>query len=283
MLAGVLLGALVACSAAPGSAEDAIDTETLVERLEQVPAVVAVEASGETHVLVTVDAGAADEAVLDAAREIADIARTGEWEGDEIVLEPEHPGLDPETDLRGRAAWSQRVFPDDPDEVRAALAEELVIAATPGVAVISVIDGWPHVALASLDEAVGVVEALSALPRFAAGATYSYGADAPRLKFVHIPERMTLEGIAAVVRIARECAECDVELAAMTTGPRWPELYAAHLTPEEVAIVAAQLRDPALADVDPEGYSIPFQLSYVGPGGPVYTFGTFGDVPDTSS
>lgn len=169
----------------------------------------------------------------------------------------------------------------------ATLSEELELLAiekAPDVVRVAIVDGWPNVVLGSLDTFAESFRTLSAMPGFEDGATYSYVGEQPRLSVVHLPERMSREAIEAVIRIAVENPESEVELQSLTTpGNRWPELWVARLTEEQRVRVDAQLRDPSLADADPEGYSIPFQLSVLGPNGPELSWGTFGDVPDTSS
>lgn len=269
---------LAGCAGLPGGTSSPTPTTTLADSLREVPGVVAVEAV-DVDLTVVVAADADDETVLAAADAVTARATERAWEG-EVRMTREHGPLDPATDLTPPAAWDLTVYPpgDDPD----LLPDLLEIERIPGVATVS-LGGWPSVGIDSLDEFSAVFHALSALPRFADGGTYAYAGEAPRLLIVHIADRMTTEAIDAVIRIAVEHPRSEVELQSMTTGPRWPELYVSHLTPEEVVVVDAQLRDAALADADLEGYSVPFQLSYVGPDGPVYSFGTFGDVPDTSS
>lgn len=264
---------------------EAASVDDIVDDLKSLPGVTAVETYGSPEsISVTIARDADDDTVLATAAAAHDIAEAGDWDGDVVFArERGEPGADPDPDLPPSSPWRQTVFPGDPTEVAALLTEVLAIEKLPDVVGIAIIDGWRHVQLASIETFAESFRTLAALPSFADGASYSYRGEAPELKIVHIPERMTVEAIEAVIRIAVENPESEIELASMTTGPRWPELYVARLTAEQAAIVDAQLRDPALADADPEGYSIPFQLAVLGPGGRELTFGTFGDVPDTSS
>lgn len=250
-------------------------TETpppLHEQLAELPGVVAVE-GGDLELVVEVGTPALDEllATAEAARELA--LERG-WPGRvALAHDPSGPG-----------AWRVEVHPATLDAVEADVRGVLAIVEHPDVLHVGIIAGWPYLTLTSLETFAASVRELSGIPRLAEGATYSYAGERPRLHVVHLPERMTLEAVDAVVRIAVENPESEVELQSLTTpGNRWPELWVAGLSEEQRARVEAQLRDPALADADPEGYSIPFQLAVLGPDGPVLTHGTLGDVPDTSA
>jgi len=267
----VLLLALAGCAGLPGAAPAPSPAPWLVERLAALDGVLSAEASSDDAYLTVRIAGDADDAtVLAAARGAAALA-------DEAA--------GPETDMTVLPPWDQDVYPGDPDEIAETLGLVLALEKTPDVASVDVSeDGWPTVRLSSLDSFAATFRVLSVLPAFADGATYAYVGELPKLYVVHLPERMSAEAIEAVIRIAVENPESEVELQSLTSpGNRWPELWVAHLTEEQRARVDAQLRDPALADADPEGYSIPFQLSVLGPNGPELSWGTFGDVPDTSS
>jgi hypothetical protein len=257
----------------------------LVERITTLDGVLSADASPDDgYLTVHIARDADDPTVLDVARDVADWADEAAWPGS-VTLVRASTGLDPETDITAPSPWSQDIYPGDPDQIEATLTLVLALEKLPDVASANVsADGWPSVQLASLETFASTFRVLSALPQFADGATYSYLGELPRLHVVHIPERMSAEAIEAVIRIAVENPECEVELQSLTSeGNRWPELWVARLTEEQRARVDAQLRDPELADADPEGYSIPFQLSVLGPGGPELSWGTFGDVPDTSS
>jgi hypothetical protein len=257
----------------------------LVERITTLDGVLSADASPDDgYLTVHIARDADDPTVLDVARDAAEWADEAGWPGS-VTLVRASTGLDPETDITAPSPWSQDIYPGDPDQIEATLTLVLTLEKLPDVASANVsADGWPSVQLASLETFASTFRVLSALPQFADGATYSYLGELPRLHVVHIPERMSAEAIEAVIRIAVENPECEVELQSLTSeGDRWPELWVARLTEEQRARVDAQLRDPELADADPEGYSIPFQLSVLGPGGPELSWGTFGDVPDTSS
>ncbi|WP_395638954.1 hypothetical protein, partial [Pseudolysinimonas sp.] len=282
---GVLLG-LGGCAGMPGApAPSPSPAAWLLERITALDGVLSADASADDEYLTVVIAQEADdEAVLAAARASAALAEEGVWPG-RVTLVRATGGPDPATDVTPLAPWTQEVYPGDPDEAEATLTLLLALEKVPDVAGVHIAaDGWPTVQLSSLDTFAATFRTLSALPAFADGGTYSYAGEQPRLHIVHLPERMSAESIEAVIRIAVENPESEVELQSLTTpGNRWPELWVARLTDEQRVRVDAQLRDPALADADPEGYSIPFQLSVLGPNGPELSWGTFGDVPDTSS
>lgn len=257
----------------------------LVERITALEGVQSADPSPDDeylHVWIAQDAD--DATVLAAARDAAGWAEEASWPGS-VTFTREAAGPDPGTDIAPLKPWSQDVYPGDSAEIEATLALVLALEKLPDVVSTDIsAEGWPSVTLGSLDTFAATFRTLSAVPAFAHGATYSYVGELPRLHVVHIPERMSVEAIEAVIRIAVENPECEVELQSLTSeGNRWPELWVARLTEEQRARVDAQLRDPALADADPEGYSIPFQLSVLGPNGPELSWGTFGDVPDTSS
>jgi hypothetical protein len=273
--------ALAGCAGIPGTPEPT-PTSTLADDIAALPGVASARQSDVT-VYVEVELDAADDVVLAAVDGARELAVDRSWAGEVIVARVTGP-LDPVTDIQPPTPWDTTVYPGDDAEVRQTVLELLAIEKVPDVVRVALIDGWPHVVLGSLETFTESFRILSALPQFADGATYSYVGEQPRLHIVHLPERMSGEAIEAVIRIAVENPESEVELQSLTTpGNRWPELWVARLTEEQRARVDTQLRDPSLADTDPEGYSIPFQLSVLGPNGPELSWGTFGDVPDTSS
>jgi hypothetical protein len=250
--------------------------EDLVELVAELPGVVAVDASGDEYLSITIGMDADDATVLATARSANEIASG--WPGRASLIR--EPGTaDPAADVTPPMPWDEQIYPGDPAEIDARLQTVLAIEKLPDVVSVSVDAGWPTVVLGSLDGFAESFRTLSALPAFAEGATYSYAGELPRLHVVHIAERMNAESIEAVIRIAVEHPEAEVELQSLTSpGNRWPQLYVAGLTPEEVVAVQTQLDDPALADADPEGYPIPFQLATLTADGRVLTFGTFGGV-----
>lgn len=284
----LVLLALVGCSALPGAptpSPSASPAAWLVERVSELEGVVSADASDEHGYLTAwIAADADDPTVLAAARAAASLADEAAWVGT-VTFIRETADADLRDDVPPVHRWSQEVFPGDPDEIEATMSLVLALEKTPDVASVDISeDGWPSLRLSSLDTFAATFRTLSAQPAFADGATYAYLGELPRLYIVHIPERMSVEAVEAVIRIAVENPESEVELQSLTSeGNRGPELWVARLTEEQRQRVDAQLRDPALADADPEGYSISFQLSVLGPNGPELTWGTFGDVPDTSS
>jgi len=279
---------LVGCSALPGAptlSPSPSPAAWLVERVSALDGVVSADASDEGGYLTAwIAADADDPTVLAAARTAATLAAEAAWPGT-VTFVRETADANPDDDLPPVHRWNQEVYPGDPDEIEATMTLVLALEKTPDVASVDISeDGWPSLQLSSLDTFAATFRTLSAHSAFAGGATYAYLGEQPRLYVVHIPERMSVEAIEAVIRIAVENPESEVELQSLTSeGNRWPELWVARLTEEQRGRVDAQLRDPALADADPEGYSIPFQLSVLAPEGPELSWGTFGDVPDTSS
>jgi hypothetical protein len=286
LLAVPLLLLLASCAGILGaSAPTPSPAAWLLERITTLDGVLSADASPDDgYLTVQIARDADDPTVLAVARDVAEWADEAAWPGS-VTLVRASTGLDPETDITAPSPWSQDIYPGDPAEIEATLTLVLALEKLPDVVSADMSpEGWPTVRLASLDTFAATFRTLSALPQFADGATYAYAGEVPKLHIVHIPERMTAEAIEAVIRIAVENPESEVELQSLTSeGNRWPELWVARLTEEQRARVDAQLRDPALADADPEGYSIPFQLSVLGPGGAELSWGTFGDVPDTSS
>ena len=256
----VVAAALAGCaglSGSPAASPSLTSPADLAVQVGKLPGVLSAEISGD-YLIVTIATTTDDPTVLSTARAANEIAHG--WEG-KVDFVRERGAYDPATDTSPLSPWDEVVYPGDPVEVEARLRDVLAVEKLPDVASVSIDGGWPSVALTSLDTFAESFRTLSALPRFAEGATYSYVGDVPRLYIVHIAERMSPESIEAVIRIAVEHPEVEVELQSLTsTGNRWPELYVARLTPEEVVAVAAQLSDPGLADADPEGYPIPFQL-----------------------
>lgn len=282
-----LLLVLAGCAGLPGSPAPTPSPSPaawLAARIAALDGVLSADPSPEKYVHVWIAQDADDATVLAAARDAAGWADEANWPGS-VTFTREAAGPDPDTDIAPLTPWSQDVYPGDPDEIEATLRLVLTLEKLPDVVSTGIsTEGWPTVVLGSLDTFASTFRTLSAVPAFADGATYSYVGEVPKLHVVHIPERMSAEAVEAVIRIAVENPESEVELQSLTSeGNRWPELWVARLTEEQRARVDAQLRDPALADADPEGYSIPFQLSVLGPNGPELSWGTFGDVPDTSS
>lgn len=152
------------------------------------------------------------------------------------------------------------------------------VAAIDPTAVATVVGGWPYVRFADVEAFARDFVAISQIELFRSGGTYSLG-ESDHLRIVHIPTRTSDHAIDTVIGIAIDHPDAEVLLQAPTAGPQWPTLYVARLTPEQVVEVEARLRDPALADADVEGYPVDFVLTSVGADGPVYTTGTFGDVP----
>ena len=277
ILALVGLALLAGCSAPePGQTP-----HDLVDELRALPGILEVHPGADDDLTATVRATARDEVVLDTARTAHELATAADWPG-AVVLVREAAPFDQEADLSSPIPWTLPVYPGEADVIAESLTTLLAVDAMPHVASVALgSDGWPTVVIDSLESFAATFRALDDMSAFADGGTYVFGGEQPRLSVVHLAERMSPETVEVVIRIAVEHPLAEVELQSLTSpGNRWPQLYVARLTPEEVLAVAARLRDPALADADLDGYPIPFFLSTIpGPDGPVETVGTFGDVP----
>jgi hypothetical protein len=175
--------------------------------------------------------------------------------------------------------WRLTVYPGDATESARILDEILAVAAIPGSLGIAVLDGWPYVTIASLDQFEDVFDEVSAAALFAGGGTYTLLSLDERLRIVHVPERTTPGAIREIVSIARDYPAAEVLLEASTGGPQVPTLYVSRLTPEEVASLETRLSAPRLATADVDGYAVEFVLGSTGTDGTTYTTGTLGGVP----
>jgi hypothetical protein len=279
---GILLGtamlvaALTACAGGVGAEPTPTPTLPLQFQLEALPGVA--EITGVEFALTVVLATeATTEQVLATAEEAHALASDIAYPGD-VTLTRVGPGFDAERDLTQPEPWSVPLFPGDIESVLAVLGDVLTAERT-GVVSLDLSTPWPTALIHSIDEFGSVFDQISATELFAGGGTYSL-LGGERLQIVHVPARTSAEAVHAVIAIAADYPTAEVLLQATTAGPQWPELYIARLSADEASAIDARLRAPALADADPEGHPQSFQLTVVGPEGPVYTFGNFGDVPD---
>jgi hypothetical protein len=266
------------CSVAGGDptapAPTPASTLSLEDRLEELPGVDGVERYGSA-ITVSVSVDASDDEVFAIATSANEIA-TGL--GDDVVVDLVRAGAgyDEELDMLTEDPWRVTVFPTE--DVERVLTGVLWVEDLPGVTSTVVSGGWASV---RIDPAVDFGEAfgeVAATYPFSGGASYTQGSG-EHLMIVHIPERTTVEAVQTIAGIAAEYPTAEFVLQSPTEGPMWPHLLVAHLDAEQGASLDARLREPDLADADPEGFAQQFQLTVVGPDGPTYIAGTLGDVP----
>ncbi|PJJ70886.1 hypothetical protein CLV46_0415 [Diaminobutyricimonas aerilata] len=261
------------CAAGPA---DPVDVAAeLAEDLSAIPGAMPVE----PHLMsMTVDMSpdATDEQVRDAAHRVVRLAGDADYLGTVDLARP-GPDAGASDSIRERT-WTVRLHPPESAEDPDALTDILAIERLGGVRGITVIDGWPYVTIDSIEQFSDRFHGIRDLALFRDGGTYTLFSD-EHLRIVHVPSRTSTEAIDVIIGIARDHPDAEVLLEAMTDGPQWPKLWVARLTPDEVADIDRLLRDPGLADADVEGHPLDYQLTTVGDDGPVYTEGTFGDVP----
>lgn len=267
---------LAGCSAAGSASPSPTSTLSLEDQLQELPGVVEV-AAYETDVTVTIGAEASDDEVIDAGISANAIA---EGIGTEATIDLVRAGggYDAELDMPVPEPWHVAVYPGESDVVERRLAGVLWVEDLPGVTDTTV-DG--HWATARIDPAVDFGETfgeIAATFPFSEGATYSQGSG-EHLMVVHVPERTTVEAVQTIATIAADYPTVEFLLQSPTEGPMWPQLLVANLDATQGEALDARLRQPDLADADPEGLPQQFQLTVVGPDGPTYIGGTLGDVP----
>ena len=261
------------CAAVPA---DPVDVAAeLAEDLSAIPGATPVEPD-LMSMTVDMSADATDEQVRDAAQQVVRLAADADYGGTVDLARP-GPDAGAADSIRERT-WTVRLHPTESAEDPDALPDILAIERLGGVRGITVIDGWPYVTIDSIEQFSDRFHGIRDLSLFRDGGTYTLFSD-EHLRIVHVPSRTSTEAIEVIIGIARDHPDAEVLLEAMTNGPQWPKLWVARLTPDEVADIDRLLRDPGLADADVEGYPLDYQLTTVGDAGPVYTEGTFGDVP----
>ncbi|MEV4687756.1 hypothetical protein [Microbacterium sp. LWH3-1.2] len=230
-------------------------------------------------IVVTVAEAATERETLELAGRLSELAAAASLDAGAVLERAavDITPLDPEVSNPPR--WRLPVYPGDSAEVEHRLRDILTVAAVPGTLGINVVDGWPSVTVASLDQFDPVFDAVSATPLFDAGGTYTLLSLDEQLRIVHVPDRTSNEAIHEIVDIARDYPTAEVLLEAPTAGLQFPTLYVARLTPEEVVQLDSRLRDPRLATADLDGYALSYVLASTGTDGTSYTNGTFGAVP----
>lgn len=231
---------------------------------------------GDVGMTIVMSADASRDDVLAAAKQSHTLATETAFLSS-ISLTRTGGGLDAELDAPSAFPWTIEVFPGEIEPTLDTLAGMLDVEQVPGASGLAVVSGWPYVTITNIDDFSAVFDAVSTTALFADGGTYS--TDSDRLQIVHVPNRTSAEGVHAVIDIAVDYPQAEVLLQATTAGPQWPQLYVARLSVEEAAAIDTRLRSPELADTDPDGLPQRFQLSVIGPDGPTYTLGTFGNVP----
>ncbi|RWZ46217.1 hypothetical protein ELQ90_15715 [Labedella phragmitis] len=256
---------------APPSSSSTVELE---EELERLPGVDAVESfDGLVVVSVTATADDGDVLLIGAAAHALATALAG----DAIVdLVRAGAGYDADLDTMTEDPWRVTVHPTE--DVERVLTGVLRVEGLPGVRSTVVSGGWASVRIDPAVDFGDTFGEIAATYPFSDGASYSQGSG-EHLMIVHVPERTTVEAIQTIAGIAAEYPTAEFILQSPTEGPMWPQLLVAHLDAEQGAALDARLREPDLADADPEGFAQQFQLTVVGPDGPTYIAGTLGDVP----
>lgn len=258
----------------PGSSISPSLTASIAGRLEELPGVDAVE-SYDALIVVTVSADAPDDVVVALANAADAIARD---RGADLTIDLVRAGAgyDAELDMPIEDPWRVTAYPAS--DVEELLTGVLQVEKLTGVTSTVVTGGWASVRIdptADFGETFGTIA--ETFP-FSEGATYTEGSG-EHLMIVHVPERTTVDAVRTIADIAADYPTAEFLLQSPTEGPRWPQLLVAHLDAAQGAALDARLREPDLADADPEGLPQRFQLTVVGSSGPTYVAGTLGDVP----
>lgn len=222
----------------------------------------------------TVGADVPDDDTRELARDLHDAAEQASSEyGAKLTRESvDQPVLDPE--FSTSAPWEITVYPGDLAEVETSLSRVLAVEDVPGTLGIGTASGWPYVTVASIEQFSGVFHAVSALPMFASGGTYSLLSVDEHLRIVHTPRWVDDTLIDEVIAIANDHPDAEVLLEAPVGGSEPPTLYVARLTPDQVTALDSRLS--ALPSTAPEGVDIEYVLGSLGTDGVTYTSGTIG-------
>lgn len=282
--AAVGAGALVCALLLGGCAEAATDSggaggTTILEQVDEVaemPGVDSVE-DYSSELVVRIAADASDDEVLDVGIAV-NAAATREGREGRITLRRVGEGIPTETDMLPVEPWSVDVLSVDADEVERRLVGALEIEDLGLGTSLFVSSHWPSV---MVDPAVDLGEAVARIAEtelFAEGGTYTSGGG-EHLTIVHVAKRTSVEAVRTIIAIAANYPTSEFLLQATEEGPQWPHLLVAGLDAKQGAALDARLREPDLADADPEGFAQQFQLTVTGPDGPTYVAGTLGDVP----
>lgn len=277
LVCGVLLAGCA--DAGSGSGAGGSGGVSILESLSDVGELPGVESVDDytSELVITIAADATDAEVLDVGAAV-NAAATREGREGRITLNRAGEGVPTETDMLPVNPWSVDVLSVDADEVERRLTGVLEIEALGLGTSLFVSSHWPSV---MIDPAVDFGDAfarIAATDLFADGGTYTSGGG-EHLKIVHVAKRTTVEAVTTIIAIAAAYPTVEFLLQATEEGPQWPQLLVAGLDAEQGAALDARLREPDLADADPEGFAQQFQLTVNGPDGPTYVAGTLGDVP----
>lgn len=197
-------------------------------------------------------------------------------EANEITLHADAPDavrVDPEVSPAPK--WQFTLRPGGrPDR----LADILEAAAVPGARGIAVDTDWPVAVAATLDDVEPLIVALSQTRLFSEGGTFTVPSIDEHFRLVYVPEHTTLDGVRAIVSVARDYPDAEILLEAPTTGPQHPTFYVSRLTAEEVTAVDERLRAPEMASASADGIPLEYVLGSIGEQGTTYVTGTFGGV-----
>jgi hypothetical protein len=284
VLAITAAGALMsACTAAPTASAS---PNALLGELAGLSGVVDASVFGDGQpdefrsIVVTVAEQASDDTVVAAAEQAADLAESARWPGELDVTREQVDAFDEAADMPNPAPWSLTVYPDETDTAGPVLRGLLEVERMPGVASVSVSDGWPSVTVDDPAVFPAVFDQVSVAALFDEGGTFRTAGDDDHLRIVSVPERTSTSAVHAIIDIAGQYPSAEVLLEATTYGPQWPELYIARLSAEEAASVQTRLLDPALATADIDGFAVPFILTTTTTTGPQYLTGNLGGLPD---
>lgn len=275
---------LLSGCASPGAGGDsdasagASDT-TILESLDEVAEMPGVDSvddyTSELVVRIAADATAAEILDIGAA---ANAAATRDGREGRIMLNRVGEAFPTETDMTPLEPWSVDVLSVEPDEVERRLTGALEVEALGLGTSLFVSSHWPSV---TVDPAADFGEAFARIAEtdlFADGGTYRSGGG-EHLTIVHVAKRTNADAVRTIIAIAADYPTAEFLLQATEEGPQWPHLLVAGLDAQQGAALDARLREPDLADADPEGFAQQFQLTVIGADGPTYIEGTLGDVP----
>jgi len=227
----------------------------------------------EGPVSITVDTGASNDAVRAFAGRAQDAVTQTQRELTLRADDPSAVQLDPEVSATPK--WQFTLQPGGTDD---ALAGVLEAAAVPGASGIFAGLGWPSAEAATLDDVEPLITALSSTTLFADGGTFTVPSLREHFRLVYVPAFTTMDGVRAVVAVARDFPDAEVLLEAPTAGPNQPTFYVAHLTPDEATQLAARLSTPAMASASVPGAPLEFVLTSLSEQGTDSLTGTFGGV-----
>lgn len=222
-------------------------------------------------ITITDAAAAAD--VLAFADEVQEAIADGTNELTLHADAPDAPRIDPEVSPEPK--WQYTLRPGGRTD---GLADILAAAAVPGALGISADEGWPSAVAATLDDVEPLIVALSQTRLFSDGGTFTVPSTDEHFRVVYVPSRTSMDGVRAMIAIARDYPDAEILLEAPTIGPQHPTFYVSRLTAEQVSAVDARLRDPQLATASADGIPLEYVLGSTGEQGTTYVTGTFGGV-----